>query len=146
MTDQEKRPVIVVGVDGSPSSVEALRWAVHQARAVSAEVRAVAAWAVPATFGYESVSAEIDWSASARKALEYALEEVGVSDESTPIISEVTRGHPVKVLIEASHTADLLVVGSRGHGAVVGMLLGSVSQHCVNHAECPVVVVRAKAG
>jgi nucleotide-binding universal stress UspA family protein len=57
-------------------------------------------------------------------------------------VRQVIEGPPARVLIDASQNADLLVVGSRGHGAFAGMLIGSVSQHCVHHASCPVVVVR----
>ena len=61
-------------------------------------------------------------------------------EHTVSVSRQVVRGHPANVLVEASRGADLLVVGSRGHGTVVGMLLGSVSHHCVLHAECPVVV------
>ena len=56
--------------------------------------------------------------------------------------TSIEEGNPAKVLIERSKEADLLVVGSRGHGGFAGMLLGSVSQHLVAHADCPLVVVR----
>ena len=56
--------------------------------------------------------------------------------------ARIVYGHPAVVLVDASRTADLLVVGNRGHGAFTGMLTGSVSMHCVNNANCPVVVVR----
>jgi nucleotide-binding universal stress UspA family protein len=56
--------------------------------------------------------------------------------------TEVVEGPPALMLLRAAADADLLVVGSRGHGAFAGMLLGSVSEHCVHHANCPVVVIR----
>jgi nucleotide-binding universal stress UspA family protein len=62
---------------------------------------------------------------------------------SAPIVTRVVQGHPAQVLLDAARGADLLVVGSRGHGTLAGMLLGSVSQHCVQHSPCPVVVVPA---
>lgn len=58
-----------------------------------------------------------------------------------PVLTRVLHGHPAQVLLDAAGGTQLLVVGSRGHGAFAGMLLGSVSQHCVQHASCPVVVV-----
>jgi nucleotide-binding universal stress UspA family protein len=58
------------------------------------------------------------------------------------IVSLVVEGHAAAVLVERSEGADLLVVGTRGHGRFTGMLLGSVSEHCVIHARCPVLVVR----
>jgi nucleotide-binding universal stress UspA family protein len=56
----------------------------------------------------------------------------------------VVNGHPAQALIDAANGADLLVVGSRGHGTFAEALLGSVSQHCVHHAPCPVLIVRSK--
>ena len=136
--------VIVVGVDGSPGSIDALRWAVRQARATGAEVLAVTAWEIPATFGYAPSLDDVDWAAEARKTVDTALGEVVEGGHSVAMTSRVARGHAGTVLVEASRDADLLVVGSRGHGTAVGMLLGSVSEHCVHHAECPVVVVRPR--
>ena len=54
----------------------------------------------------------------------------------------MVEGYPAPTLIDEAREADLLVVGSRGHGAFAGMLLGSVSQHCAQQAACPVVIVR----
>ena len=61
---------------------------------------------------------------------------------SVSVSIAVHRGRPAEVLVEASHGADLLVVGSPGHSALADLVLGSVSEHCVRHADCPVVVVR----
>ena len=132
------RPVIVVGIDGSGSSIEALRWAYRQAELTGAGLHAVMAWQLPEIYAYEPV----DYEAQARGALEIALEQALGPNPSVPVISSVEPGRPASVLIEASRGAELLVVGSHGHGGFVGMLLGSVGQHCVSHAECPVVVVR----
>jgi nucleotide-binding universal stress UspA family protein len=66
---------------------------------------------------------------------------VGQQEGSVAIRTTVVRGHPAQVLLETATGAYLLVVGSRGHGTFAGMLLGSVSQHCVQHAPCPVLVV-----
>jgi nucleotide-binding universal stress UspA family protein len=66
---------------------------------------------------------------------------VGQQDKPVAIRATVVRGHPAQVLLETATGAYILVVGSRGHGTFAGMLLGSVSQHCVQHAGCPVLVV-----
>ncbi len=112
---------VVVGVDGSEASADALRWAVRYARMTGATVRAVTVWHYPASFGWAPTTAipEMDLEGDARQALKETLEQVVGAED-----------------------ADLLVVGSRGHGAFAGMLLGSVSEHCVHHATCPVVVIR----
>lgn len=137
--------VIVVGVDGSDSSVDALRWAVKQATQTGKQLRVVTAWAYPehpAPFGIvPNVPLPPDPLAEARRQLDEvtgrAVEHTGVDVETA-----VLDGNAAPVLIEASKDADLLVVGSRGHGAFAGLLLGSVSEHCVHHAHCPVVVIR----
>jgi nucleotide-binding universal stress UspA family protein len=74
--------------------------------------------------------------------LEDVLEPVRQKHPGVAIESRVTEGHPAAVLVDASRGADLVVVGSRGHGEFAGMLLGSVSEHCVSNAHCPVVVLR----
>ncbi len=138
MTSDADRPVIVAGVDGSQGSLEALRWAARQAEMTGAELHAVMAWSLPEIYSYTPR----DFQGDARKALENAIEQALGKQPRVTVIARVVEGHPARALIDASRDAQLLVVGSRGHGAFTGMLLGSVSQHCVGHAECPVVVVR----
>jgi nucleotide-binding universal stress UspA family protein len=141
---------IVVGADGSPSSRAALRWAVRQAELTGATVQAVIAWQYPvATGGYAWAPVAVldgaDLQEAAEKALADEIGEVvgGSSSSDVRVRPAAIEGNPSQVLIEASAGADLLVVGSRGHGGFAGALLGSVSQHCVHHADCPVVIVRA---
>ena len=134
-------PRIVVGVDGSPASVDALRWAARQAELTGAAVEAVISWDFPSTTGMELGSLDIDWAGNARAALVDTLH-VALGDNATSITGTVTRGHPAEVLVAAAQGADLLVVGSRGHMALPGRLLGSVSEHVAARAPCPVVVVR----
>jgi len=138
-------PRIVVGVDGSPSSRAALRWAVGQARLTGGTVDAVIAWQIPlmlenyswAPIGVEEAR---DFAEDARKRLDAAIGEEVRPADSELVRSQVVRGHPAQVLLDAA--ADLLVVGSRGHGSFAGALLGSVGQHCVHHAPCPVLIMR----
>jgi nucleotide-binding universal stress UspA family protein len=138
MTSDADRPVIVAGVDGSQCSLEALRWAARQSELTGAELHAVMAWSLPEIYGYTPR----DFQSDARKALEDAIEQALGPEPRAPVVAQVVEGHPARTLIEASRNAQLLVVGCRGHGGFVGMLLGSVSDHCVSHAECSVVVVR----
>jgi len=138
---------IVVGVDGSASSKTALAWAIRQARLTGAEVEAVIAWDVALDYGYPVPSVtDQDVEASATQALADAMAEVAGPDEPPTTRPLVVRGNAARVLLDASAGADLLVVGSRGHGGFVEALLGSVGQHCVHHATCPVVVVRLAEG
>src|SRR6202167_5281613 len=142
-------PRIVVGVDGSPTSRAALRWAVRQAKFTGGTVDAVLAWEIPMvlqSYGWAPVYVEEqgDFKADARKTLDTVIsQEVGAAD-SQQGRSLVVNGHPAQALIDAADGADLLVVGSRGHGSFAEALLGSVSQHCVHHAYCPVRVIRRK--
>jgi nucleotide-binding universal stress UspA family protein len=147
---QDRR--IVVGVDSSHGSRSALRWALTQARLTGATVEAVAAWQNPAMIGYSYgwVPAEFEGesiAAVAEKILAEAVAEVaGPEREPAQIRTRIAEGPPAQVLLTAAAGAEMLVVGSRGHGAFAGMLLGSVSQHCVQHAPCPVVVIPDESG
>jgi len=136
---------IVVGVDGSPASLGALEWAVRQASFTGAVVEAVTAWQFPMTYGGFPVDAGADWPANARAVQDTAVKEA-LGDEATALVRRVAEGHSVRVLLDAAAGAELLVVGSRGHGGFTGMLLGSVSEHVVAHAPCAVVVIRTPAG
>jgi len=141
MADQ-KQPFIVVGVDGSPPSRKALAWAARQARMTGATVRAVTAWQLPRDYGFPVVLEDVDLAAEAQAVVDQTIAEVLGSAPDVPVVTEVHQGHPAMILVDSSQGADLLVVGSRGHGAFAGMLLGSVSEYCVTHATCPVLVIR----
>lgn len=134
---------IVVGVDGSLSSKAALGWAIRQARLTGAAVEAVIAWEYPVTYGYPvPVATDTNYEELAAEVVADTV--AGISSQGGPVDvrSRVVEGDPAGVLLDASAGAELLVVGSRGHGGLVEALLGSVSQHCVQHATCPVVVIR----
>ena len=145
---------IVVGFDGSDASKEALRWAVAEARLRGTALRAVRAWEYPfippavepfpagpmmeGGSAMDTSGLQENHEARLREAVaEIAGDPAGVEIELT-----VVEGHPAEVLVEAAEGAELLVVGSRGHGGITGMLLGSVSQAAVHHARSPVVIVR----
>jgi nucleotide-binding universal stress UspA family protein len=138
---------IVVGVDGSGGSETALRWAIAQARQTGDGIEAVASWQDPAAYGYSLgwdpvFSGDDSWAGITHRYLVGSVEAcVDDLEPRVAITTRVVEGHPAQVLLEASAGARLLVVGSRGHGRLPGLLLGSVSQHCVQHAPCPVVVV-----
>ena len=135
-----KRQRIVVGVDGSPSSVEALRWANAQAKLSGASIEAVIAWYYPISYGFPVV-AEIDWAREAEVILSRVVKEA-VGDDDALISQRAVEGHPTRVLDDLSQNASMLVVGPRGHGGFAGLVLGSVTTHTIGHAGCPVVVVR----
>ncbi len=149
-TEGSSAPDVVVGVDGSAESVGALRWAASYAAATGATTTAVLSWHYPAAAGPapigkapKPISDEI--RAEMQEALDKALTEVYGTATPSHVQTKVAYGHPAVVLVEESQHADLLVVGNRGHGKFTGMLVGSVSIHCVTNAACPVVVVRGDA-
>lgn len=133
---------IVVGVDGSPSATQALRWAVAQGALTGQPVEAVVSWEYPTAAAW-TASGLFDWAADAADILRAAVAEVVGEGSAAQVTQRVVRGHGASVLVDASADADLVVVGSRGLGGFDGLLLGSVSQHVATHAHCPVVVVRA---
>lgn len=149
MIDQgaDRDRYIVVGVDGSPGSQTALRWAMAQARLTGAHVEAVSAWQEPLMTGYSYGWQPTEYAGDSiavitEKVLgETVAEATAQGDQTVAVHTRVVQGHPAQVLLEAAAGARLLVVGSRGHSTFAGLLLGSVSQHCVQHAPCPVVVV-----
>ncbi|MYR22093.1 universal stress protein, partial [Streptomyces sp. SID6137] len=130
-------------------SKQALNWAVRQAELTGGWVEAVIAWDVPQFHGAlgwmpPSSSDEAALEGRAQSEVTSAVEEA-VAAHPTVQVSTVARyGTPASVLLEASRGAALLVVGSRGLGGFKGLLLGSVAQHCVQHAHCPVLVLRGQ--
>jgi len=137
---------IVVGVDGSPGSRKALSWAAAEAAGHGSDLIVVNVWehTLLPPAGSVSVSERYVPDPSQRTAddlVQVIKEELG--DEPPVFVQPVVKqGRPAKVLIEESADADLLVVGPRGHGGFVGLVLGSVSQHVAAYAKCPVTVVR----
>ncbi len=143
---------IVVGVDGSEHSIEALRFALAEGRARGADVQAVITWSMPAvtdafgTSGLAGIDPQI-FADGAKLLLDQAVDAAtDDADERAAIVRSVIEGSAGHVLVELSRGADLLVVGSRGHGGFAGLLLGSVSNQCVHHAHCPVTVIRPEGG
>ncbi len=138
---------IVVGVDGSPSSVKALEWALGQAILTGGTVEAVCAWHYPSSFGVV-VADSTDYQALAEETVAKAIMAVRGADpdyaavEIHPII---VKASPPPALLDQARDASLLVVGFRGHSGLSEALLGSVSQHVAHHAPCPLVIIRAGA-
>ena len=131
----------VVGVDGSESSLAALRWAVDEARAHGGgDVRAVQVWQLPYSENYQLPDLNTIQE-KAKLRLESTMETVG-DTSPVEVHAELREGQPAAVLCELSSEADLVVVGSRGHGGFGALLLGSVSAQVVRHAKCSVFVVR----
>jgi nucleotide-binding universal stress UspA family protein len=140
----DDRPRIVVGVDGFESSKAALRWALHQATLTGAVVEAVTAWHVPPSTGVIPIDDLPDYRDDAQSVLGEAIAEMSTTDPEVEVWPHVTEGRAAQVLVEAAEGAELLVLGSRGHGGLAEALLGSVGQFCVHHAPCPVVIMRGK--
>jgi nucleotide-binding universal stress UspA family protein len=141
---QTKR--IVVGVDGSPSSVHALEWAIRQAELTGDVIEAGHAWHFPSIY-WMPVADVPDFAGLAAEILDKSIAEArNATDQNVPVEIRpvVVEGNPAQALLDMAKGADLLVVGSRGHGGFTGALLGSVSQHVVHHSPCPVVVVRGR--
>ena len=140
---------IVVGVDGSPSSRAALRWAVRDAVLTGGMVEAVMAWQIPMILRTSAwAPIYVDEASGLEEDARNTLNAV-ISDEVDPADSQrvstrIVNGQAAQVLLQAAADADLLVVGSRGHGSVADALLGSVGQYCIHHAHCPVLIMRGE--
>lgn len=137
---------VVVGVDGSESSLHALRWAASLASSMQVNLTAVIAWHPMGlnswgTVGWAAFPGDWDPAADARSTLDNAITAAFGSALPAELSTAVLEGPTTRVLLDASVEAALLVLGSRGHGGFAGLLLGSVSAACAEHARVPVLVV-----
>ncbi|KAA9111404.1 universal stress protein [Microbacterium rhizomatis] len=132
---------IVVGVDGSASSIDALRHAAELAAVTDAPIEAVTAWQFPITYDRTMTLQPWDPESEARKIAVEAIEEAFPAGAPERLTSVVAAGPAAAVLVRRSAEASMLVVGSRGRGGFAGMLLGSVSTACAQHAHCPVLIM-----
>jgi nucleotide-binding universal stress UspA family protein len=138
--DQLIRPLIVVGADGSSAGAKAVAWATGQARLTGGTLELVIAWSTPVSYGVPLVLSGYDPRTEAHEVVEKLVADIDLP--AAQVRTSVVEGPAPHALVAAAENADLLVVGSRGHGGFSELLLGSVSGHCVHHAKCPVVVVR----
>ncbi|GAA1340268.1 universal stress protein [Arthrobacter roseus] len=136
-TETTGKGTIVVGVDGSASSIAALRWAAHLVPLAGSSLRAVAVWQYPMTF---DAYVPVDWHPDeiASSVLAEALESAFGAEPPRPVENVIRCGSAAQVLIEESKNASMVVVGSRGHGGFTGLHLGSVSSAVAERSHCPV--------
>lgn len=133
---------IVVGVDGSGASVRALQEGAKLAAELGGVVDAVAVWEMPTKHATYAALGIGSFEAGARNVLNDALREAFGDDVPADVTARLVQGHPAKTLAALSDGARMLVVGRRGQGGLLGLLLGSVSNAVVSHAPCPVLVVQ----
>lgn len=137
---------IVVGVDGSDSSLEALEWGAEQARLTGRQLVAITTWEWPATYGaVVGWPADVNFEEDAARILSDSVKKALGDSQAVRLTQKVLHGSAALILVDASKAANLVVVGSRGHGELTGMLLGSVSEYLATHARCPLVIVRHSA-
>jgi nucleotide-binding universal stress UspA family protein len=132
---------IVVGVDGSRHSEDALRWAAQLAGVYGARLEVVSAWEYPQTYGWATVPEDWRPGDDMQKVLTETVGRVFGNQQPSGLELRVVEGGAAKVLIDASQGALMLLVGSRGHGGFTGLLLGSVSANAAEHAHCPVLII-----
>ncbi len=136
---------VLVGVDGSPESRAALQWAEYFARDLDCDIEAMMVWQAPMAFEFNMTTVIRDWDPQheCEKRLTEIVDDVFGQHRPARLRVSVVEGYPARRLITRAEAAAMLVIGSRGHGALAAAALGSVSQRCAEHAGCPVVVVRA---
>ena len=135
---------VVVGVDGSESSIEAVRKADQLAQAFGARLDVVCVWSYPVS-NYGMVPPEWYPDRDAARTVHDVADTVFGETKPARVHLSIMEGSAARVLIDQSDTADLVVTGSRGHGGFAGLLLGSVSSELAAHARCPVLIVHARA-
>ena len=135
---------ILVGIDGSKESLAAVRWAVEEGTHRGATVEILHVWHfvyMGDPMGISAVASMGDVEQSAQLVIDEALAEIGPAGDAVHLFGRAVEGAAAKVLLEEAANADLLVVGRRGHGGFMGLLLGSVAQQLAHHAPCPLVIV-----
>jgi nucleotide-binding universal stress UspA family protein len=135
---------IVVGVDGSKSSITALRWALGEARLRGSEVEVIHTWSLTPMvdpMGFASYVSVEEIADAAKSLVDDVMRSVEEFVGKTKVSTRITRGPAAATLLEAAKDAELLVVGRRGRGGFIGLLLGSVAEQAAHHAPCPVVIV-----
>lgn len=135
---------IVVGIDGSQSSIRALTWALREAKRHSAAVHVVHVWNIPQVIdplGIAIFAPFDDLAAAAQDLLKHVMETVASLVGDTSVTTSVEQGSASQHLLDAASTADMVVVGRRGHGGFLGLLIGSVAEQIAHHAKCPAVIV-----
>ena len=135
---------IIVGVDGSESSLTALLWALGEARLRKTEVEVIHSWSLTPMvdpMGFASFVPIEELSAAATNVVDGMMKKVAEFVGPTKVTTKIARGPAAATLIESAKDAELLVVGRRGHGGFMGLLLGSVAQQVAHHGPCPVVIV-----
>jgi nucleotide-binding universal stress UspA family protein len=143
---QQGGPTVVVGVDGSKLSAKAIDFAFEQADARHARVVAVHAWTSPfLTYANGASMLQFDEEKIREESRLLVAESVAGAAADHPDVewtTELVSGSAAQALVRRSESADLVVVGSRGHGGFTGLLLGSVGQSVLHHAQCPIAIVR----
>jgi nucleotide-binding universal stress UspA family protein len=135
---------IVVGVDGSEGARAALEYATREAALRRAQLRVVYAWQISPVIYSSGYAPDLDegFNEAAETLAREAVAAVKELDGTVECEGEAVEGQPALVLLREARDADLIVVGNRGHGGFASLLLGSVSHQVVQHAHCPVTVVR----
>jgi len=146
MTDHDEFPAkrVAVGVDGSAQSKAALQWAARVASALGCGIDAIVAWEYPTSYGFVMVPMGWPSEADSIATVQGAIDEVFGEHKPANLRIVCEEGPARTVLIDASKGAEMLIVGSRGHGGFASLLLGSVSAACAEHAHCPVLVVHGE--
>jgi nucleotide-binding universal stress UspA family protein len=135
---------IVVGVDGSESSITALRWALGEARLRNTQVEVIHTWSLTPMvdpMGFAAYVPVEELGVAAKNVVETVMKRVEEFVGKTKVLTKISRGPAAATLLEAAKDAELLVVGRRGHGGFMGLLLGSVAEQVAHHSPCPVVIV-----
>lgn len=139
-----KNSTVVVGIDGSPQSVQACRWALENATGLGNRIHILGAWFVPNTIVITPTYVDDDYGRDAERAFVQAVEQclAGIDTEGTEVTTQLVQQHPRPALLKASEGAAALVIGTHGHGnRYPGMHLGSTASYLIHHATCPVIVI-----